>query len=262
MSKKAADLVRSAAQVHKFKVHQNLNNMNTLSMAKIKVFFPKHTVPCIKNFILLMNCILQCRTVCLYKCRDKVLQTDKKRKSMNNAYVKLIRFFKMKHVGDFVMGIRSLLLTITEIDLRYLIVDRTNWKRGIKNFNLLTVGSLMENVFMPLHWIQLNKRGNSNIDDRKTLIDGLCDLINKAGRAITGSILLADREFIGQDWFEYLLSQKLSFVIRLREKMYFELQTVDGKKNFIKVFSQGNRTLWNICNTNGTGKYNLYLCND
>ena len=125
------------------------------------------------------------------------------------------------------------MLTITEIDLEYLIVDRSNWKRGTKNFNILTIGNLMENIFLPLYWLQLNKRGNSNLEDRKALIEGLLNLVNKAGRTIKGSILLADREFIGQQWFEYLLSQDLSFVIRLREKMYFELQTVAGKKNVL-----------------------------
>src|SRR5665811_1797602 len=121
-----------------------------------------------------------------------------------------------------------------EIDLEYLIVDRTNWKRGTKNFNLLTIGGLIENVFIPLHWIQLNKQGGSNVDERKKLIEGLCDHLSKTGRAITGSILLADREFIGSQWFEYLKSKHLSFVIRLRERMYFELQTITGKKNFVK----------------------------
>lgn len=152
---------------------------------------------------------------------------------MNTAYVKLIRFFKMKYIEDFIFGIRRLMLTITEIDLEYLIVDRSNWKRGTKNFNILTIGNLMENIFLPLYWLQLNKRGNSNLEDRKALIEGLLNLVNKAGRTIKGSILLADREFIGQQWFEYLLSQDLSFVIRLREKMYFELQTVAGKKNVL-----------------------------
>lgn len=243
VSNKAADNALPTALIHKFKVYQNINNMNSLTVFKIKEFFPRHTVPCIKNFVLLMECILQCRTVCLYKCRDKAFQMDKNKKSMNSAYVKMIRFFKMKFIGDFTLGIQSMMLAITEIDLQYLIVDRTNWKRGTKNFNLLTIGNLLEDVFMPLYWLQLNKRGNSNIDDRKALIDGLSNLIVKAGRAITGSILLADREFIGQDWFEYLLTRKLSFVIRLREKMYFELQTVAGKKNFVKVVSQRNRAL-------------------
>src|SRR3989338_6863924 len=132
--------------------------MNILTSAKIKVFFPRHTSPCIKKFILLMECILQSRTVCLYKCRDKVSQLSKgKKTNINNNYVGLIRFFKMKYIKDFIAGIRSLMVAVTEVDLQYLIVDRTNWKRGAKNFNLLTIGNLKQNVFMPLYWIQLNK---------------------------------------------------------------------------------------------------------
>ena len=68
---------------------------------------------------------------------------------------------------------------------------------------------------MPIYWLQLNKRGNSNIEDRKALIEGLCNLLERTGKTIKGSILLADREFIGQTWFEYLLSKNLSFVIPL-----------------------------------------------
>jgi hypothetical protein len=185
-----------------------------------------------------MECILQSRTVSLYKCRDKSSQLSKgKSRDINNSYVGLIRFFKMNHIKKFISGIRSLIISVTDVDLEYLIVDRTNWKRGTKNFNLLTIGSLMGTVFMPLYWIQLNKRGNSNTEDRKTLIEGLSRLLRQTGKTIRGSILLADREFIGQVWFEYLLSKHLSFVIRLREKMYFELQTYEGKKNFIKVIS-------------------------
>jgi len=209
--------------------------MNLLAN-KVKRFFPEHTMPCIKNFILLMETIVQSRTVCLYKCRDKVGQINTSHTAqVNSSYMRLIRFFKMKHVEKFITGIRSLMLSISEADLTYLIVDRSNWKRGKKNFNLLTIGNLLSNVFAPLYWIQLNKRGNSNTADRKALIEGLIELLDKFGKTIEGSILLADREFIGATWFEYLSGKNISFVIRLREKMYFELQTHTGKKNFIKV---------------------------
>ena len=211
--------------------------MNVLSL-KIKKFFPQHTLPTICNFILITESILQSRTVCLYKCRDKVAGLSKgKIKEINTGYTRIIRFFKMKEVTSFIIGIRSLILNIAQTDMRYLIVDRTNWKRGTKNINLFTIGGLMDEVFVPFHWLQLNKGGGSNIEDRKSLIEGMFSLAQTVGRSLTGSILLADREFIGHQWFQYLLSKKLSFVIRLREKMYFELQTYRGKKNFIKVLS-------------------------
>ena len=122
--------------------------MNKLIADKIKNHFPKHTIPCLKTFLLLMNCILQSRTVSLYKCRDKV--SSNKKQNASNNYARLIRFFKMSDIKNFIFGIRTLMFSIAEFDLTYLIVDRTNWKRGLKNFNLLTIGNLMHTNFIPL----------------------------------------------------------------------------------------------------------------
>lgn len=216
--------------------------MNSLSIAKIKEFYPGFTLPCLKNYFLIMECIIQCRTVCLYKCKDKVpLLKNGKTVNYNSCYTRLIRFFKMKNIEAFIMGIQFNIMAISEMDMSYLIVDRSNWKRGIKDMNLLTIGGLIESIFVPLFWVQMDKKGNSNIKDRTKLLEGFISLVEKSGKSICGSILLADREFIGKDWFEFLLSKKLSFVIRLREKMYFELSTYTGKKNFFKVVSQTYR---------------------
>jgi hypothetical protein len=168
----------------------------------------------------------------------------------------------MQHIAVFINGIQSLLLSVSECDMTYLIVDRSNWKRGLKNINLLTIGGLMNQVFIPFYWIQLNKRGNSNLDDRKNLIEGLIALARGAGKSLTKSILLADREFIGYLWFEYLLRKNISFVIRLREKMYFELQTYTGKKNFAPILFKIHRAVWNIQHTHGVKRHHLHLCYD
>ena len=185
-----------------------------------------------------MGVILQSRTVCLYKCRDKVQPLLKEHhQGLNSCYVRLIRFFKMEHIEDFLFGVRITMWSLVELDLTYLIMDRSNWKRGAKNINLLTIGSLVHQVFIPFNWVQLNRDGNSNLADRKTLIEGLINLLQTAGKTVQGSILLADREFIGQQWFEFLLSHQLSFVIRLKEKMYFELKTITGtRKTSLRYF--------------------------
>jgi DDE family transposase len=208
--------------------------MKNLTEGKLKLFFPNHTLPQVKNFILLLTCILHCRTVNLNKCKDYVSNLSKNNSSSTKSnYARLIRFFKIKDIASFICGTQELLVALSPKDLTYLIMDRSNWKRGVKNINLLIIGSLYNNVFSPLYWLQLNKGGGSNLNDRKSLIEGLCSLLIKAGLSFEGSILLADREFIGQDWFEYLLSKKLSFVIRLREKLYFDLQTHTGKKKLL-----------------------------
>jgi transposase len=136
----------------------------------------------------------------------------------------------MKNIELFILGIQNLLVDLSQIDLTYLIVDRTNWKRGIKNINLLTIGGLRSGIFLPLFWLQLNKQGNSNIDDRRQLIERFISLLKKKRIDTSSMVLLADREFIGAEWFKYLVEQELHFVIRLKAKMYFDLQTHEGKK--------------------------------
>jgi transposase len=149
----------------------------------------------------------------------------------------------MEKIDAFITGVLLMLLSIFETGsgtlCEYLVVDRTNWKRGKKNVNLLTIGGLFQNNFVPLMWTQLDKRGNSNFDDRKNLITRLLSLLAQSGRITKGAILLADREFIGSHWFRFLISQELSFVVRLRENMYFELQTVEGlKRTPLKHFNK------------------------
>ena len=208
--------------------------MTTLTeVGKIKQFFPKHSKCTVKVFVLMITCIIKARTVNVYKCRDKVSDSlGKKHKAKASSdYMRLIRFFKMNFIAEFIGGIHHLLMNIAEMDSSYLIMDRSNWKIGNKNVNILTTGGLLQGAFIPIHWLQLNKRGNSNIDERIKLLDYLEELYQVFGKSVKGMTLLADREFLGVDWLKYLCSKKISFVIRMREKMYAELRTVNGKKN-------------------------------
>jgi hypothetical protein len=211
--------------------------MKLLTQSQIKQFFPKHSSNAVEKLLLLINCIIQCRTLCLYKCRDKVgaINTAKAKVKPESNYMALIRFFKIKLVEEFLEGISQLLMSIAQMEQNYLIMDRTNWKIGIKHVNLLAIGGLWHNSFVPLQWLQLGRAGNSNLDARKKLIDNLIDLFQWAGKSVKGLILLADREFIGNRWLEYLVSKEISFVIRLRSNMYGELATVAGKKNFAQI---------------------------
>jgi hypothetical protein len=223
--------------------------MNLLTNSdKIKQYFPKHSTNAVEKLLLLINCIIQSRTVCLYKCRDKMaaMRTPAKQVKAGSNYMRLIRFFKIKFMEEFIEGICQLLIHTAQIEKEYLILDRSNWKIGTKNVNLLTIGGLWQHAFLPLQWLQLDKRGNSNTADRKKLLDHLIRLFEWAGKTVKGLILLADREFIGSAWLEYLVAKEISFVIRLRENMYGELTTATGKKNFAQVLMQTCGQIWNL----------------
>lgn len=93
-------------------------------------------------------------------------------------------------------------------------VDRTQWQFGSKVFNILTLGIVHQGVAFPLLWWMLDKKGNSNTQERVDLLEEFVELFCEHKIAY----LSADREFLGCDWLDYLLSQPMmSFRIRIRE---------------------------------------------
>lgn len=94
-------------------------------------------------------------------------------------------------------------------------VDRTNWKFGKKNINILLIGISYKGTAIPLIWKLLDKRGNSSEEERISLMNKLLAQLtvhqNKQIRC-----LLADREFIGKEWLSYLKKASFTFVIRIR----------------------------------------------
>jgi len=114
-------------------------------------------------------------------------------------------------------------LSLIGIESNLLVLDRTNWKIGSKNVNILTLGILFKGCFIPLCWQQLNKRGNSNFQERTLLVNRFLRWLKKSGQQIKEMVMVADREFIGAEWIAYLRLIELHFVVRLKENMYFEL---------------------------------------
>ena len=82
----------------------------------------------------------------------------------------------------------------------YCALDRTNWDFGIFHINFLFVTVIYGKVSIPIVWVLLDKKGNSNTQERLDLIDRFLKIIPE-NRIIS---LLGDREFIGRDWFKYL----------------------------------------------------------
>ena len=92
-------------------------------------------------------------------------------------------------------------------------IDRTNWKLGKFNINILTAGIIYEGVAFPICWMLLPKRGNSNSDERIDLMKQVLTRIPKSHIRV----VVADREFIGREWFRWLDTQNIPFVIRIKE---------------------------------------------
>lgn len=93
-----------------------------------------------------------------------------------------------------------------------LVMDRTNWKFGGQNINILMLGVSYRNIAFPLMFRMLDKGGNSNTAERMRLIG---DFMEWFGSDRIGC-LLADREFIGETWLRFLNENKIRYYIRIR----------------------------------------------
>lgn len=109
-----------------------------------------------------------------------------------------------------------------------LCLDRTNWKFGETNINILMLSVAYQGISFPIMWKMLAKRGNSNSEERNDLINRFIHLFG------TNCIesLLADREFIGEQWFDELLRNNIPFYIRIKENMWINVPGKGRKKAF------------------------------
>jgi hypothetical protein len=110
-----------------------------------------------------------------------------------------------------------------------LTLDRTNWKFGVVNINILMLGVIYKGVALPILWTFLgDKRGNSDQEERITLMKRFIRLFGVESI----DILTADREFIGDEWWNFLISNKIRFFIRLRANM----QVFVPRKGMVKAY--------------------------
>ena len=78
---------------------------------------------------------------------------------------------------------------------------------GRTDLNVLCVGLVYQGVSISLAYQSLQKPGNSNTDERKHLLTkGLAYLDPRV------CCVVADREFIGREWFAFLLEQPITTI--------------------------------------------------
>lgn len=165
----------------------------------------KARLTCLVNMVESLFCV---RTVNLTQIAA-AFQTDCKEES---AYRRVCRFFTdfsfdLSAIAPFVLKLFCLEQKCT------LILDRTNWKWGKTPVNILMLSIAYKDISIPFFWSVLNLEGNSCTDDRVALFRRALNRfpVEKIGAFV------ADREFIGTEWFSYLISTGIPFVIRVKK---------------------------------------------
>jgi hypothetical protein len=77
-----------------------------------------------------------------------------------------------------------------------LALDRTNWKVGAVDINILMLSIVYRGIGFPVVWTVLPKAGNSETTERETVMEIFMDLFGAPQIAC----LLGDREFVGKAW--------------------------------------------------------------
>jgi len=123
-----------------------------------------------------------------------------------------------------------------------LCMDRTNWKFGSMSINFLVISVYANGIGIPI-WFELldNKGGNSHTNDRISALDQCIELLGKDRI----ECFIADREFIGKKWINFLLTNHLNFYIRVRQNQWVEIegkqvQIVNLLKNKTKNYEFDN----------------------
>lgn len=167
-------------------------------------------------------------------CKVKTISYDRlasgfdTKANKDSSYRRIQRFMAY---SDFSMEMVSKLIftLLPTKDNLVLIIDRTNWKFGKKNINILMLGIGYKNIAIPLLFTMLAKQGNSCTQER-------IDLVNKFIKWFgvqTIGCLLADREFVGDKWLEFLNENRIKYYIRIRNN--FKVYSYQ-RQEYIKVF--------------------------
>ena len=133
-------------------------------------------------------------------------------KALQSSKVKqLHRFFKNIRISEDVLA-RFVLSFADPKERLWLVIDRTNWRLGKTEINILLVAVILNGQALPLMWTLLPHGGSSSSAIRNALLERV--LLVLPAKRIAG--LLGNREFIGKKWFRFLNKATVAPCIRLK----------------------------------------------
>ena len=162
----------------------------------------------IKLMALLLHALCVVPTVSLHKLADTMPTAVDKDSNLR----RLQRFFA-RYVLDLDIIARMIFSQLPVKTGLVLSMDRTDWKFGEFNINILMLGITYKGIAFPLIFSLLSKRGNSNREERKKIMEHFIRLF---GAECIDS-LVADREFIRKEWTGWLNSHRIRYYIRIRQ---------------------------------------------
>ena len=174
----------------------------------------------IKLISLFIMALCKARTVCFSKlaaCFDSKAKSD-------SCLRRIQRFFS-KHTLDSDLVARLIFRLLPVKGPLQLAIDRTNWQFGKTAINIFMLAVVHDGVAYPLMFSMLPKKGTSNTKERIGLLQRYIRLFG----ADSIDCLLADREFVGENWMKWLNENKIRYYVRIRENFWVTIPS-SGKR--------------------------------
>ena len=202
--------------------------------------FKKSRLECLSGMIisLIENCSVSGKNMAL-----GIRGTSKH----NSKTQRIYRFFRDQifnydQVAEFI-------LSIFNSDSYIIALDRTCWKFGTKDINILFLVIVFGKISVPIYWYPLEHSGVCGYWLMEEILERFINNfgINKI------KYLLADREFMNKDWLEFLIGKQIKFAIPLRKDMLIRIKnslqtkTVGKSFDYLKPleYIEVEAVLWN-----------------
>jgi Transposase DDE domain len=196
-------------------IYHNHKNMLHL-LCKLSTIKGRYQACVLKNLEMLISVILVSRTANLNKLKDdlpSVLELTGLKPT--SYYKRLLRCVETCSKSRIWIDLLRWGLSHVWAQITTLHIDGTEWSFGKYPIHILVLSADFQGVAIPIFFIIYKHEGVLSEEKRIAFMKKALKYY-----ALAGKILLADREFIGNNWFTFLNQSGVQFIIRLRKKMY------------------------------------------
>lgn len=187
------------------------SKISILVATLVEIFGGSMNLARIQFFGLFIMALCKVQTVCFEKlanCFESEARVD--------SSLRRIQRFMSGYVLDSNLIAQLIFALLPHKPPYRLAMDRTNWKFGSANINVLVLAVIYQGVAFPILFTLMPKFGNSSTNERIELMQRYINLFGKDSI----DCLLADREFIGDHWLGYLNFNRIRYHIRIRDNFW------------------------------------------
>ena len=193
-------------------MNTSIESKNSILLSTLsEIFGDKMNLARIKFFGLFICALCKVQTVCFEKLAasfDSGVRVD--------SSLRRIQRYMSDYLLDTSLISRLIFALLPHKPPYRLAMDRTNWKFGSSNINILVLAIVYQGVSFPILFTMMPKFGNSSTNERIELMQRFISLFG----IDSIDCLLADREFVGDLWLGYLNFNHIRYHIRIRENFW------------------------------------------